>query len=308
MVGLRLLGILWIGGLAYGMFRKIWSRLRPAPKTVAIKGIQTFRVSICEVHGDVPDMRTELDSHADTCVLGRNALITHDFERPVHVTGYDKADGTKKYRTVSGVVGYKHPATGRNYYLHVHQGIHMPQLEHNLLCPMQLRLNDVRVDEQPKFLSEDPTDRTHSIEISITDDDSLIIPLSLDGVTSYFPTFKPTVEQYEAADEGDDLLELTYATPEWDPHDADYARQEESMIGNDGAAIERPVRRPHRLCPVTTVDEPPDNALAEALRNNCRVSAVRSDPGPTTADRGRGSNLATFSLRLEQCLLPQPRS
>ena len=267
--------------------------MRPAPRTVAIKGIQTFRVSICETIGDAPEVRTEMDSHADTCVLGRNALITHDYERPVHVTGYDKADGTKKYRTVSGVIGYQDPATGRSHYLHVHQGIHMPQLEHNLLCPMQLRLNDVWVDEAPKFLAEDPTERTHAIEVPIGDDDSLVIPLSLDGVTSYFPTFKPTIEQYEAAEEGDDLHEVTYAAPDWDPHDADFARREESMTDSNGRMPDRKVRRPHRICPISSCEEPPDDGFAEALRNNRRILAVQS--GSTTADRGRNDERGVFA-------------
>ncbi len=33
----------------------------------------------------------ELDSHTDTCVLGRDALIFLDYDRPVIVKGYDPA-------------------------------------------------------------------------------------------------------------------------------------------------------------------------------------------------------------------------
>ena len=32
---------------------------------------------------------TELDIHANTCVVGKNALITHSYGRMVTVTGYD---------------------------------------------------------------------------------------------------------------------------------------------------------------------------------------------------------------------------
>ena len=35
----------------------------------------------------------ELDSHADTCCVGMNALIIHDYDRPVSVYGYNKALG-----------------------------------------------------------------------------------------------------------------------------------------------------------------------------------------------------------------------
>ncbi len=36
----------------------------------------------------------ELDSHADTCVLGRDALILLNYNRPVTVQGYDPTLGT----------------------------------------------------------------------------------------------------------------------------------------------------------------------------------------------------------------------
>jgi hypothetical protein len=44
----------------------------------------------------------ELDSHADTCVLGCDASIVLDNNRPVIVEGYDPSLGTKTYATVSG--------------------------------------------------------------------------------------------------------------------------------------------------------------------------------------------------------------
>jgi hypothetical protein len=37
----------------------------------------------------------ELDSHADACVLGCDALILLDYNRPVIVEGYDPSLGTK---------------------------------------------------------------------------------------------------------------------------------------------------------------------------------------------------------------------
>jgi hypothetical protein len=55
----------------------------------------------------------ELDSHADTCVLGCDALILLDYNRPVIVEGYDPSLGTKTYTTVSGVLAYDDPVTGK---------------------------------------------------------------------------------------------------------------------------------------------------------------------------------------------------
>ncbi len=42
------------------------------------------------------EMTLGLDSHANTCVLGRNALIILDYNRPVSIVGYDQPLGTKK--------------------------------------------------------------------------------------------------------------------------------------------------------------------------------------------------------------------
>ncbi len=59
----------------------------------------------------------ELDSHADTCVLGRDALILLDYDRPVVVEGYDPSLGTKTYATVSGALAYDDPVTGEVYHI-----------------------------------------------------------------------------------------------------------------------------------------------------------------------------------------------
>jgi hypothetical protein len=72
----------------------------------------------------------ELDSHADTCVLGRHALITLDHNRPVAVMGYDESLGTKTYKTMSGVVAYTDPKTRRTFHLIINQAFHVPHLDH----------------------------------------------------------------------------------------------------------------------------------------------------------------------------------
>jgi hypothetical protein len=107
----------------------------------------------------------ELDSHADPCVVGRDALILLDYDRPVIVKGYDPSLGTKTYATVSGALAYDDPVTGKEYHLVINQAIHIPHLDHHLLCPMQCQVNDVIVNNTPKFLTSDPTDHTHALTI-----------------------------------------------------------------------------------------------------------------------------------------------
>jgi hypothetical protein len=126
-------------------------------------------------------------------------------------------------RQVSAALAYDDPYTGETTILIVHQAIYVPELEHNLLSTMQVRLNDVLISDTPRFLTENVTDLTHTIAIP-TDDPAApyVIPLSLHGVTSFFPTRKPTPEEYESLPH----LALTSDEPEYDPHDRTYASQE----------------------------------------------------------------------------------
>ncbi len=128
----------------------------------------------------------ELDSHADTCVLGCDALFLLDYDRPVFVEGYDPSLGTKTYATISRALIYDDPVTGKVYHLVTNQAIHIPHLDHHLLCPMQCQVNDVVVDNMSKFLTSDPTDHTHALTIRDPDESAqmVILQLALRGVTS----------------------------------------------------------------------------------------------------------------------------
>ena len=86
--------------------------------------------------GVIVDYQSELDNHADTCVVGDNALITHDFDRPVSVSGYDKSVSRMEACTVTAVLSYDDSLTGDVTLLVFHQAIHIPGLKHNLLFPM----------------------------------------------------------------------------------------------------------------------------------------------------------------------------
>ena len=231
--------------------------------------------------------RSELDNHADTCVLGCNALITHDYERPVLVSGFHAADRPKTLRTVGGVVGYQDPSSGQAIYLAINQAIYAPENEHNLLGVFQLRMNDVRVNDLPKFMSADPTDQTHAITISLDNDGSeLTIPLSLEGVVSYFPTFKPSIRDYESAEEGINLFHLTYAAPDWDPLCPDFADSEENMIKPNGHVAPRNWRPPRRISSVNSELEVEPEDFMVALHNNRQIAAIQSCVVSTAVDRG----------------------
>jgi hypothetical protein len=118
----------------------------------------------------VVETRTDLDSHADQCAIGSNSLVIHDFDRPINVTGFDPNGPVhNNLRTVSAAIAYDDALTGESVILVVHQAIYIPNLDHNLLSTMQLRLNDVIVNDVPRFLTDKPTPLTHTLVIP-TDD------------------------------------------------------------------------------------------------------------------------------------------
>jgi hypothetical protein len=131
-----------------------------------------------------PACRSELDSHADASVVGMEVIIFQDFERPENVSGYDpKGPVAMALKTVSAGMAYDVPRSGRVVILILHQTLSFPHLPHNLLNPMQMRLNDVVVNEMPKFQCANPTNLSHTITVKGENmNDELVINLDLRGV------------------------------------------------------------------------------------------------------------------------------
>ena len=197
------------------------------------------------------ESRSELDTHADTCVVGKHALIVHDYDRPVRICGYDPTGPVaESLDTVTAALAYDDPLSGQTVILVVNQATHVPHLAHNLLSPFQMRLNDVKVNDCPRFLTDKPSDETHTIVVvGDSIDDKLVIPLSIEGIVSVFPTRKPTRHEYETCAH----YELTYDAPLWDPKDTSFAQQEESMVDSSGRLRETGDRGPYarRICGVS---------------------------------------------------------
>ena len=39
----------------------------------------------------------------------------------------------------------------------------MPDLDHHLMCPMQLRANEVTVNDRPRIFWDEPDERSHAV-------------------------------------------------------------------------------------------------------------------------------------------------
>jgi hypothetical protein len=158
--------------------------------------------------------RSDLDSHADCCVCGKEVLVFNDFDREVTFTGWDPEGETQSLQIVFAAMGYTIPQSGQTVLLIAHQSIFSPSLNHNLLSTMQMGLHDVIVTETPKFQSFHPPKLSHSITVRGDNvEDVLVIPLEIHGVVSCFPTFKPTQLEFETCDR----YELPYESPEYYP-------------------------------------------------------------------------------------------
>jgi hypothetical protein len=238
---------------------------------------------VCYEKDGIHETTLELDSHANTCVLRRDALIILDYNRPVSVVGYDESPGSKTYRTVSGVVAYDDPQTGRMLHLIINQAIHILHLDHHLLCPMQCCVNDVIVNNLPKFLATDPTDQTHAL--TLTDPDNplqpVILPLILRGVTSLLNVRSTNIDEFNSHDYL--RLHLNSETLTWDPTTDLYEQQEHAMMDHPGnivrdAAVKGPKLILNELQSLTTdlADLTHDCNFHQVLTAHIVVSSINS--------------------------------
>jgi hypothetical protein len=171
--------------------------------------------------------RSYLDSNVDCCVCGKEVLVYNYFDCEVTVTGWYPEGEMQSLRIVSAAMGYTIPHSGKIVLLIVHQSILSPTLNHNFLSTMQLTLHDVIVNETPKFKYLNLTNLSHSISVRGDNvDDLLVIPLELHGVVSCFPTFKPTLQEFETCDR----YELKYESPEYDPSSKTFHDQEAGIM------------------------------------------------------------------------------
>jgi hypothetical protein len=156
-------------------------------------------MNLGSIRQTVSACRSDLESHADASVVGMEVITFQDFERPVNVSGYDpKGPVYMALKTVSAGMAYDEPGSGKVVILILHQEINLPHLPHNLLNPMQMRLNDVVVNETPRFHCAHPTNLSHTINVKGENmNDELVIPLDFRGVVSCFTTRKPTQEEFD---------------------------------------------------------------------------------------------------------------
>ena len=182
---------------------------------------------------------TELDSHADSPVVGKYAWILEDTGRRTTVTGFTSDLGKPiSVPVVNAAVAYNCEFTGKTHILVLCNALHFKRMENNAIPPFMMRLAGNEVDEFPKFLSKNRTKKNHSMYFPTQD---IRIPFQLKGIISYVPTRCPTKAKIDNK-EGKYLL-LTPNIPTWDLHTALYKDQEHNMTDYNGHVKPRSTKR-----------------------------------------------------------------
>ena len=211
--------------------------------------------------------------------MGKGTLKIFDYDTPVNVMGYDPSMGSTQYNIISGVVGYVHPYTGIKYHLVVHQVVHIPELEHHLLCPMQCRANNVTVNDCPRIHCADPNEESHSIVATDDDDETVVIPFHLRGVTSQFTVDTVPREEFERHE--CPRIELTNKDLIWNPSSSVYEDQENAMLDRKGDIVRPnvtargPLMSINSICVSTNsgaADIAADDNLANVLASQVNVT------------------------------------
>ena len=101
-------------------------------------------------------------------------------------------------------------------------------MKHNLLSPFIMRLAGLEVNEQPKFMTRNPTTNQHSVYFK---ENNIRLPLSIKGIVYFLPTRKPTQEEYLNIRT---RLEFTPSFIEWYLHNPSYGISENCMLYHDG--------------------------------------------------------------------------
>ena len=154
--------------------------------------------------------RMELDSHADTIVLGSNAIIMHHTNRECDVSPYaDSYEPIRNVPIVTGATAVTSSSTGMTYILVFNEAIWMGDLlDHSLINPNQLRSYGIEVQDNP-FGDV----RMHFA----SDEDNFTHPMQADGTTIYFDSRTPTNHELDNCPH----IVLS-SSSEWNPRDVQF--------------------------------------------------------------------------------------
>jgi hypothetical protein len=150
----------------------------------------------------------EMDTHADTCVVGPNFVILHYTSRECDVSPYTEVyESVKAVPIVSGATAWTDEGTGLTYILVVNEGLWMlDTVTASLINPNQLRANGTEVQGNPfagpMFIRNEG------------DEDVVSIPMFAAATNISIKMWTPTQEELDTCQR----IILT-SDAEWEPND-----------------------------------------------------------------------------------------
>jgi hypothetical protein len=108
--------------------------------------------------GNTDTGRSELDSHADTCVVGSNTMPLWYTDQIVSVSPFiGEYQPLKDIPVATVATAWDDPKDGSTIILVINEALYFgARMPHTLLCPNQLRFNGIIVNDTPKIFSTQP--------------------------------------------------------------------------------------------------------------------------------------------------------
>jgi Reverse transcriptase (RNA-dependent DNA polymerase) len=155
------------------------------------------------------DGRCDFDSHADTCVVGKNFTVVERTGRVCDVSAFSDEFGRhSNVEIVSAATLIQDEVSGLASILIVNEALSFPEMDYTLLNPNQIRYagNDVW---------DNPFDPSHPLSMVVHSDEhpTLTLPITAKGTILSFPSRTPTQQELDTLPH----YHLTLVN-EWDPH------------------------------------------------------------------------------------------
>ena len=181
------------------------------------------------------DGRIELDTHADTFVAGRNCLLMHYTERVCDVMPYsDEYEARKGVPIVQVATGHT-AANGQRTILIFNETLWMPEMQHSLMNPNQLRHFGVNVQDNPYHSSPMMINKN-------TNDEEFVACLQSAGTNIFLDTWTPSERDLQ------DYPHVVLTSDKlWDPHSVNFPSiskmETEELEGRNISSVGHDLRR-----------------------------------------------------------------
>ena len=200
------------------------------PRSISITSIKRVsRVSAVKKTGKTIEgtiSTNEMDSHADTCVAGKNWSVLSYTDIVCEVTPFtDEYESIKEVPIVTACTVWTDQNTGKEYLLVGEQFLWFgTSLGHSLLNPNQIRANYLKVQDNP-------FEADSGISAVTNHNTDVFIPFDATGTIISFESRVPTEEEKQSLP----IIHLT--ADHWDPEDVTLSKVSRSIEENEMRTI-----------------------------------------------------------------------